>query len=57
VKVAVMTLDAFLQTIIDDPRSAGTTWPVLADWLEDQNDLRSELVRLLYQRVYQHVVL
>ncbi len=44
-----MTLEDFLQTIVADPPSAGTTWPVLADWLEDQNDPRSELVRLLFQ--------
>ncbi len=44
-----MTLEAFLQTIIADPQSAATMWPVLADWLEDHNDPRHELVRLLHQ--------
>ncbi len=47
-----MTLDAFLQTIVEDPQSAGTTWLVLADWLEDQGDPRAELVRLLHQPDY-----
>jgi uncharacterized protein (TIGR02996 family) len=47
-----MTLDAFLQAMIDDPRSASTTWQVLADWLEEQNDPRSKLVRLMYQPDY-----
>src|SRR5947207_5889437 len=47
-----MTLDAFLQAIVDDPHNAATTWLVLADWLEDQGDPRSELVRLLHQPDY-----
>ncbi len=47
-----MTLDAFLQAMVDDPLRAPTTWLVLADWLEDQGDPRSELVRLLYQPDY-----
>src|SRR5690348_12550714 len=47
-----MTLEAFLQAIVDDPHSAATTWLVLADWLEDQDDPRSELVRLLHQPDY-----
>src|SRR5947209_6093354 len=47
-----MTLDDFLQTIIDDLMNATATWAVLADWLEDQSDPRAELVRLLYQREF-----
>jgi uncharacterized protein (TIGR02996 family) len=47
-----MTLDDFLQAIVDDPHHAATTWLVLADWLEDQDDPRAELVRLMYQSDY-----
>jgi uncharacterized protein (TIGR02996 family) len=47
-----MTLDAFLQTIIADPLNAGPVWLVLADWLEDQDDPRFELVRILHQPDY-----
>src|SRR5690349_12797197 len=47
-----MSLEAFLQGIINDPQNAATTWLVLADWLEDQGDPRSELVRLLHQPDY-----
>src|SRR5437016_185251 len=38
--------------MVDDPHGAPTTWLVLADWLEDQGDPRSELVRLLHQSDY-----
>jgi uncharacterized protein (TIGR02996 family) len=41
-----MTEDAFLQAILDDPDSAAATWLVLADWLEERGDPRTELVRL-----------
>src|SRR3954452_18782736 len=44
-----MTLEAFLQGIVGDPHSAPTTWLVLADWLEEQDDPHSELVRLMHQ--------
>src|SRR4051812_2490537 len=47
-----MTMDDFLQAIIADPLHADATWQVLADWIEDQGDLRSELVRLLHQPDY-----
>src|SRR5947209_14939481 len=47
-----MTLDAFLQAIIADPLHADATWQVLADWLEDQDEARAELVRLLHQPDY-----
>jgi uncharacterized protein (TIGR02996 family) len=47
-----MTLDAFLQAMVEDPRGAPATWLVLADWLEDQGDPRAELVRLMYQPDY-----
>src|SRR5205807_1360180 len=47
-----MTLEAFLQSMIDDPLSAPATWLVLADWLEEQGDPRAELVRLMYQPDY-----
>ena len=48
------TLEAFLHTIAADPSNAAVTWLVLADWLEEQNDPRGELVRLLYQPDYEH---
>jgi uncharacterized protein (TIGR02996 family) len=47
-----MTLDDFLQSIITDPLHADATWQVLADWLEDHDDPRSELVRLLHHADY-----
>jgi uncharacterized protein (TIGR02996 family) len=47
-----MTIDAFLRSIIADPHHADATWQVLADWLEDHDDPRSELVRLLHQPDY-----
>ena len=47
-----MTLEAFLQAIIADPRNAADTWLVLADWLEEQDDSRYELVRLLHHHDY-----
>ena len=37
------TLDAFLASIMREP-DPRNTWLVLADWLEDQGDLRAELV-------------
>jgi uncharacterized protein (TIGR02996 family) len=43
-----MTEEAFLQAILDDPASAAATWLVLADWLEERNDPRTELVRLCH---------
>jgi uncharacterized protein (TIGR02996 family) len=46
------TLDAFLASIVREP-DPSDTWLVLADWLEDQGDPRSELVRLLCQPDYQ----
>src|SRR5205823_2504179 len=48
---AMTTLDAFLASIMReaDPSS---TWLVLADWLEDQDDPRAELVRLMHQPEY-----
>jgi uncharacterized protein (TIGR02996 family) len=49
----VLTLEAFLQAIAANPQNGAATWLVLADWLEEQNDPRSELVRLLHQPVYQ----
>jgi uncharacterized protein (TIGR02996 family) len=48
----VMTLEAFLQAMVADPLSAPATWLVLADWLDDQDDPRAELVRLMYQPDY-----
>ena len=47
-----MNADAFLQSILDDPAGAATTWPILADWLEDQGDARAELVRLCHDPSY-----
>ncbi len=47
------TLEAFLHSILADPSSTAATWLILADWLEEQNDPRSELVRLLYQADYE----
>jgi uncharacterized protein (TIGR02996 family) len=47
-----MDLDAFLQAIVADPHHAAATWLVLADWLEDRDDPRAELVRLMYQPDY-----
>jgi eukaryotic-like serine/threonine-protein kinase len=49
----MLTLDSFLQAIAADPHNAAVTWLVLADWLEEQDDLRCELVRLLHQPGYQ----
>ena len=45
------TLDAFLASIVSEP-DPSSSWLVLADWLEDQNDARAELVRLLHQPDY-----
>jgi uncharacterized protein (TIGR02996 family) len=47
-----LTIDDFLQAIIADPLHADDTWQVLADWLEDRDDSRAELVRLLHQPDY-----
>ena len=47
-----MNADAFLQSILDDPAGAATTWPILADWLEEQSDARAELVRLCHDPNY-----
>ena len=33
-----MSEAAFLQSIMDDPAGAATTWLVLADWLEERSD-------------------
>ena len=49
---ALMNVDGFLQTMVADPANAPAVWLVLADWLEEQNDPRYELVRLLYQPDY-----
>jgi uncharacterized protein (TIGR02996 family) len=49
-----MSLEAFLQSIIADPHHAESTWAVLADWLEDHDDPRSEMVRLVHQPDYRH---
>ncbi len=46
-------LENFLHTILADPSSTAATWLILADWLEEQSDPRSELVRLLYQSDYE----
>ncbi len=46
-------LENFLHTIVADPSSTAATWLILADWLEEQNDPRSEIVRLLYQPDYE----
>jgi uncharacterized protein (TIGR02996 family) len=43
-----MSAEAFLQAIVDDPANAATTWLVLADWLEERDDPRGELVRLCH---------
>src|SRR5437867_3720552 len=45
------TLNAFLDRITSEP-DPSIPWLVLADWLEDQGDPRSELVRLFYQPDY-----
>ena len=47
-----MNADTFLQSILDDPAGAATTWPILADWLEEQGDARAELVRLCHDPRY-----
>jgi uncharacterized protein (TIGR02996 family) len=44
--------DTLLKAIHEDPGDA-LTWMVLADWLEEQGDLRGELVRL-FQNIRQH---
>ena len=47
-----MNADTFLQSILDNPAGAATTWPILADWLEEQGDARAELVRLCHDPRY-----
>jgi uncharacterized protein (TIGR02996 family) len=41
-----MTEEDLLEGIIRDPASAAATWLVLADWLEERDDPRAELIRL-----------
>jgi uncharacterized protein (TIGR02996 family) len=41
-----MSEEAFLQAIMEAPGNAGGVWLILADWLEERGDVRSELVRL-----------
>ena len=43
---------SFLQTIQDVPAAASTTWLILADWLEERDDPRAELVRLRHALHY-----
>src|SRR5262249_41093501 len=40
-----MTERDFLQRILDDPAGAADTWLVLADWLQERDDPRHELIR------------
>ena len=44
-------LNSFLDDIVE--RQDSTTWLIMADWLEDQNDPRAELVRLTWQLIYE----
>ena len=48
----VMSEAALLQTIVDDPANAATTWLVLADWLEERGDPRFELIRLRHDEQF-----
>ncbi len=41
-------MQALLQNIIEDPANSINTWLVLADWLEERSDPRSDLIRLRY---------
>ena len=41
-------LDSFVNDIVSNPHRH-ETWLIMADWLEDQNDPRAELVRLTWQ--------
>jgi formylglycine-generating enzyme required for sulfatase activity len=45
-----MTEDDILRTIAEDPPSAAAVWLILADWLEERSDARTELFRLLHDR-------
>src|SRR5262249_13833963 len=47
-----MTEHNFLQRILDDPAGAAITWLVFADWLEEQDDLRHELIRFQHDPLY-----
>ena len=47
-----MSEAALLQTIRDDPDHAASVWLVLADWLEERDDLRFELIRLRHDRQF-----
>ena len=51
-----MTIDDFLRSIVANSGSAADTWLVLADWLEERDDPRYELVRLLHQPGYARTV-
>src|SRR5262249_49167661 len=42
----------FLQRILDDPAGAAQTWLVFADWLEEQGDLRHQLIRFQHDPRY-----
>jgi uncharacterized protein (TIGR02996 family) len=42
-----------LRSIAEDPLNAAATWLVLADWLEERDDPRAELVRLCHDPRYQ----
>src|SRR5687768_17601528 len=46
-----MDEQGFLQALLADPAGA-ETWLVLADWLEERDDPRFELVRLQHDRHY-----
>src|SRR5262245_22663508 len=48
----MQTEECFLRHIVEHPEEAEATWLVLADWLEERDDPRSELVRLLHDPRY-----
>lgn len=50
--MAEMIEDDFLRSILARPSEADATWLVLADWLEEHDDSRHELVRLLFDSNY-----
>src|SRR5262245_56975972 len=47
-----MTENDFHRSILARPSEAVATWLVLADWLEERNDPRHELVRLQFDAGY-----
>jgi uncharacterized protein (TIGR02996 family) len=49
--------EGFLWSIVEEPTNAATTWPVYADWLEDHDDPRVELVRLCHDPSYSPALL